>query len=197
MLSNFQVGTRSLVQSFLVGQPEFREIMQRPEMRQLKQRVIASYHLGPLDAAETRAYVEHRLRHVGWSSDPAISQEAFDRIHHHSEGVPRRINSLCDRVLLAGFLAELHAIGPGDVDGVAAELAEELGLADQRVSSEGQGGIPTLQASPSGHDQSAGRLAQLEERVARLEDAGRAAHGLLSQMLRALNGADPDASRRS
>lgn len=129
MLSNFQIGNRSLVQSFLVGQPEFRAIMQRPEMRQLKQRVIASYHLGPLDAAETQAYIEHRLRHVGWSEDPCFEPDAFERIHHHTGGVPRRINTLCDRLLLATFLAELHHVSRAGVDEVAVELHEELGAA--------------------------------------------------------------------
>ena len=61
MLSNFQLGDQALLQSFLVGQPELREIMQSAQMQQLRQRVIASYHLGPLDKAETRAYIEHRL----------------------------------------------------------------------------------------------------------------------------------------
>src|SRR5690606_941136 len=67
MLSNFQIGTEALLQSFLVGQPELRGTMQRPEMQQLKHRVIASYHLGPLDQDETSQYIVHRLRHVGWS----------------------------------------------------------------------------------------------------------------------------------
>ncbi|MCL4743894.1 MAG: XrtA-associated ATPase, partial [Burkholderiaceae bacterium] len=127
MLSNFQVGSQSLVQSFLVGQPEFRNIMQRPEMRQLKQRVIASYHLGPLDLPETQAYVEHRLRHVGWTSDPLFEAAAFERIHAHTGGVPRRINTLCDRTLLATFLSEQHQVTRGDVDEVALELTDELG----------------------------------------------------------------------
>jgi len=65
MLSNFQLGEQALLQSFLIGQPELRAMMQSPTMHQLRQRVIASYHLGPLDAPETQAYVEHRLRHVG------------------------------------------------------------------------------------------------------------------------------------
>ena len=70
MLSNFQLGDQALLQSFLVGQPELREVMQSPHMQQLRQRVIASYHLGPLDKAETQGYIEHRLRHVGWKDDP-------------------------------------------------------------------------------------------------------------------------------
>src|SRR6476620_2647106 len=70
MLSNFQLGDQALLQSFLVGQPELRSMMHGPSMQQLRQRVIASYHLGPLDRPETQAYIEHRLRHVGWSGDP-------------------------------------------------------------------------------------------------------------------------------
>ena len=70
MLSNFQVGNRALLQSFLVGQPQLRDLMRSASMQQLRQRVIAAYHLGPLDPAETRAYIEHRLRHVGWKDDP-------------------------------------------------------------------------------------------------------------------------------
>ena len=68
MLSNFQRGNQALLQSFLVGQPELRDLMQSPQMQQLRQRVIASYHLGPLDDSEVQGYIEHRLRHVGWSA---------------------------------------------------------------------------------------------------------------------------------
>ena len=126
MLSNFQLEDHSLLQSFLIGQPEFREMMQSPQMQQLRQRVIASYHLGPLDAEETRAYVEHRLGHVNWNGkSPRIEPEAFHSIYAASSGIPRRINTLCDRLLLAGFLAEKKALGPDDVAAVVEELHEE------------------------------------------------------------------------
>ena len=199
MLSNFQIGNKSLVQSFLVGQPEFREIMQRPEMRQLKQRVIASYHLGPLDAAETQAYIEHRLRHVGWSDDPAFEPEAFERIHEHSGGVPRRINTLCDRVLLATFLAELHHVSQTGVDEVAEELSEELGKSTLAPTG-GPGNAPAppetpVAPSPSRPTVSAeqllephahSRLSQLEDRVALLEASTSMTYGMLKKVLRAL-----------
>jgi putative secretion ATPase (PEP-CTERM system associated) len=126
MLSNFQLGDRALLQSFLVGQPELREHMRAPTMQQLRQRIIASYHLGPLDKAETRAYVEHRLHRVGWKSDPAFDDEAFARIHEASGGIPRRINQLCNRLLLAGYLAEKHAVGLDEVDEVVREIGTEL-----------------------------------------------------------------------
>ena len=127
MLSNFQVGTKAILQSFLLGQPELRDLMQRPEMRQLKQRIIAAYHLGPLDRAETQQYIEHRLAHVGWKNDPAFDTAAFDRIFAVTHGIPRRINSLADRLLLSGFLAERHQLGEQDVVEVADELRLERG----------------------------------------------------------------------
>lgn len=126
MLSNFQVGTRSLVQSFLVGQPELRDMMQAPEMSQLKQRIIASYHLGPLDPEETKNYIQHRLRHVAWSDDPSFEDAAFEHIHELAAGIPRRINGLCDRLMLAAYLAGVHTISATLVKEVSDELAREL-----------------------------------------------------------------------
>jgi general secretion pathway protein A len=125
MLSNFQLEDHALLQSFLVGQPEFRTIMQSPEMVQLRQRVIASYHLGPLDAAETQAYVEHRLTCVGWKGNPGFDPEAMKGIFTFSQGIPRRINALADRVMLAAFLGESRRVSADMVDQIASEMREE------------------------------------------------------------------------
>jgi putative secretion ATPase (PEP-CTERM system associated) len=127
MLSNFQLGSQALLQSFLVGQPELRLMLRSSAMEQLRQRVIASCHLGPLSPSETRAYVEHRLRRVGWSAVPAIDDEAFTRMHLFSGGIPRRINVLCTRVLLACWLSEKSDITASDVSSAAAELEAEAG----------------------------------------------------------------------
>src|SRR5215510_6323750 len=121
MLSNFQLGDQALLQSFLIGQPELRKMMQSPQMQQLRQRVIASYHLGPLDKAETQAYIEHRLHHVGWKDDPRFDPACFELIHSLSGGIPRRINTLCNRLMLAGFLGEKHALEVADVHAIARE----------------------------------------------------------------------------
>lgn len=134
MLSNFQVGTNALVQSFLVGQPEFRQTMCSPHMQQLRQRVIASCHISPLGAEDTRAYIEHRLTHAGWKNDPTISADAFEAIFRFSGGTPRRINTLCDRLLLSGFLNESHEIEICDVETVAKELMEETFTTNQALS---------------------------------------------------------------
>ena len=102
-------------------------MMQSPQMQQLRQRVIASYHLGPLDKGETQAYIEHRLTHVGWKGDPQLRARGLELIHTASGGIPRRINTLCNRLLLAGFLGEKHAFGVADVQAIAREISEELG----------------------------------------------------------------------
>ncbi len=126
MLSNFQFGNKALLQSFLVGQPELREILRLPALEQLRQRVIASCHLGPMQPAETRAYVEHRLGKVGWSGRPAFDDPAFGAIHQWSGGVPRRINMLCSRLLLSAFLDGVDRIDADRVDRVAGEIRTEL-----------------------------------------------------------------------
>ncbi len=133
MLSNFQLGDRALLQSFLIGQPELRDLMRAPTMQQLRQRIIASYHLGPMDKAETRAYIEHRLNHVGWKQDPQFDDEAFARIYEATGGIPRRINQLCNRLLLSGYLAEKHTLTAADADEVAKEIGSELSADPQRA----------------------------------------------------------------
>ena len=125
MLSNFQIETQALLQSFLIGQPEFRAIMHSPHMQQLRQRVIAACHIGPMDQAETRGYVEHRLKRAGFAGESLFNDEAFEAIYLASGGVPRRINSLCDRVLLSGFLGARKTFSGDDVSEVAKELEDE------------------------------------------------------------------------
>ena len=102
-------------------------------MEQLRQRVIASYHLGPMEMEETRGYIEHRLRRVGWDgSNPSLDDAAFVSVHEASGGIPRRINGLCGRLLLSGYLSERRAFTASDVAAVADEIAGELGSAEQQ-----------------------------------------------------------------
>lgn len=131
MLSNFQLGNHALLQSFLVGQPELRRLLESPTMEQLRQRVTASCHLGPLTLAEARDYVEHRLRHVGWDGRrPAFADSAFDSLFRWSGGVPRRLNRLTNRSLLAAFLDGADTIDAELVERTAAELRSEIGEGD-------------------------------------------------------------------
>lgn len=125
MLSNFQFGKQALLQTFLVGQPEFRDILQSPNMQQLRQRVTATCHIGPMDQDETRGYIEHRLKCAGATNRPTFEPAAFEVIFEASGGIPRRINSVCDRLLLYGFLAEKDHFTREDVKEVVAEIAAE------------------------------------------------------------------------
>jgi general secretion pathway protein A len=127
MLSNITVDGKASVQTILLGQPQFRPMLASKDVEQLRQRVLASYHLGPLSQEETRRYIEHRLRLVGWQNDPAWDDAAFTAIHRHTDGIPRRINTLCSRVLLFGALEETHDITEAIVDETADELGRDLG----------------------------------------------------------------------
>jgi putative secretion ATPase (PEP-CTERM system associated) len=128
MLSNFQFGNQALLQSFLVGQPEFREILQQPEMEQFRQRVAATCHIGPLDQEETRGYIEHRLKCAGSTGKPTFDPAAFDGIYKASAGIPRRINAIADRLLLAGFLGGRLHLTADDVNEVVREFQQENGV---------------------------------------------------------------------
>lgn len=161
MLSNYQEDGQALLQSFLLGQLELKQTLQRPGMEQVRQRIIAGYHLRPLDRQELQAYVEHRLGLVGWRNDPAISEAAFDAMFTATGGVPRRVNNLCDRVLLYGSLEELHELDDTHVQGVVEEMANEFGNAEHELEKNAQ---PTAEER---RQRAAAR--DLERRVAALE----------------------------
>jgi putative secretion ATPase (PEP-CTERM system associated) len=127
MLSNITVDGRASVQTILLGQPQFRPVLASKDWEQLRQRVLASFHLGPLSESETKGYIEHRLRTVGWRDNPAWDDDAFLAVHRRSGGIPRRINTLCSRVLLLGALEEAHQITADMVNGTAEELDRDLG----------------------------------------------------------------------
>ncbi len=143
MLSNFQFESHALLQTFLVGQPEFRDILRSEQMQQLRQRVIAACHIGPLDLEETQGYIEHRLKCAGAKGEPTLDESAYAAIHRASGGIPRRINALCDRLLLMGFLGSKKQFSQADVDEVAAELNDG---AFGTPNTAGQGGLMAPQA---------------------------------------------------
>jgi general secretion pathway protein A len=125
MLSNYCFMDTPLVQTFLLGQTQFRETLANGALEQIKQRVVASSHLRPLSASETRGYIEHRLRAVGWVDNPTIAEDVFPRVHQVTRGIPRRINMVFDRLLLVGYVEERHDIGADLVDIVMKELRRE------------------------------------------------------------------------
>lgn len=185
MLSNFQLNTHALLQSFLVGQPEFRLTLQSPQLTQLRQRVIAACHIGPMDAEETRAYIEHRLKICGWTNSPTFTDDVFPAVFEGSGGIPRRINAVCDRLLLSGFLANTKSFSESDVFEVVREIENETlaprasadpafaGLhgaeSDLPISAyagQGRTGVDALV-----RDDLLLRLGQMEDRIARVEAA--------------------------
>ncbi len=179
MLSNVTIeGGHSALQTILLGQPQFRRKLASPDLDQLRQRVLASYHLGPLSEEETRAYVEYRLNAVGWSNNPAFTDGAFSAIHRYTSGIPRRINRLCSRVLLYGSLEESVTITGPMVDNTAAELQRDLeGGAEGGGSGPGsdiaaQLGEVLHGAGGFGFQEERGpSYAALERRIQALEDA--------------------------
>lgn len=179
MLSNFQYGQQGLLQTFLVGQPEFRAILQSPSMQQLRQRVTAACHIGPLDGQETQGYIEHRLHHAGGTGRPAFDMLAYEAIFKASGGIPRRINLICDRLLLLGFLGGKESLGVADVNEVVAEVNDESATSGADTSATATAPA-TLESGPAwqgmarqihnlGVEQYDARVRRLENSMLRLE----------------------------
>ncbi|MEZ5545278.1 MAG: AAA family ATPase [Lysobacteraceae bacterium] len=121
LLTNLETATQKLLQIVLLGQPELRDVVAQPELRQLAQRITARYHLTPLDSAETESYLRHRLAVAGASRFP-FTRLAVRRLHQHSSGIPRLINTIADRALMAGYAREEAYVGERLVDKAAAEV---------------------------------------------------------------------------
>ena len=134
MLSNFQLGGQALLQIFLLGQPEFRDLLQSPELEQLRQRVIATHHLDPMLANEVEPYICHRLKLVGWTGNPGFTSGAFAAAFAATDGVPRRINALMSRVLLLGAIDRMSEIDAGVVQAVAADMGLEADMPEAETA---------------------------------------------------------------
>jgi putative secretion ATPase (PEP-CTERM system associated) len=161
MLSNIVFDRTMALQSFLLGQPQFRAILGSARLEQLRQRVTAAYHLGPLNESECRAYVEHRLHRADWKGDPHFDEDCFPSIYQHTGGVPRQINTLCSRLLLFGFLEQLHALTVSAVEKVAGDLRDEIAVVTAPSALAGASADPG-----GGHD----AIAQIGQRVDLLEE---------------------------
>jgi len=122
MLSNLETETEKLIQIVLMGQPELKAKLWLRELTQLRQRVTLHYHLAPLDEADTTHYIDHRLHVAGANSTPIFEGEAIAKIFQRTQGVPRLINSICDRALLTGYVNETKRISVDIVDEVVKEL---------------------------------------------------------------------------
>ena len=141
MLSNFQLGAHPLLQTLLLGQPEFRSMIQdHPQLEQLRQRVIAAHHLDAMEAGEVQPYVEHRLKCVGWNGNPAFDQPLYAELYEASGGVPRRINQICNRLLLLGSVEQSARIYAAMMTNVLDELASDGTLPLTRHAGETRAG---------------------------------------------------------
>ena len=129
MLSNFQLGSHPLLQTLLLGQPEFRATLAHSDaLEQLRQRVIASHHLDAMEPGEVGPYVEHRLRHVGWQGNPAIEPRVYAELARATGGVPRRINQFMARLLLLGAVEQRERIDQAMLEAVLADLARDTAV---------------------------------------------------------------------
>ncbi len=177
MLSNFQLGSTPLLQIFLLGQPEFRNLLQTaPELEQLRQRVIATHHLEAMDADEIQPYVEHRLSRAGWNGRPAITTDAYDALFNETGGVPRKLNALMNRCLLMGAVEQTDIIDGDLVASVIADMSAQPFAYDATMASHAPGadqgveiGQPTAAApvvDNAATQAFVARIEQLEMRMA-------------------------------
>lgn len=115
LLSNLETHTRKLLQIILIGQPELRQKLQREELRQLRQRVLVYYDLRPLNRDELSRYIRHRITLAGGGGQPEFTRMALRKIYRHSRGIPRLINSICDKALLSTFVRSRRRVTWWDV----------------------------------------------------------------------------------
>ncbi len=161
LLTNLETSEKKLLQIVLIGQPELREMLARPELEQLAQRVIARYHLGPLGAAETAHYIQHRMAVAGLVGPLPFEPAALRRMHALTGGVPRRINLLAGRALLGAYALGAHRVDRRIVARAAREVfvpshgkkkkrrSIALGLASPRDAASASSGSRGREARPS------------------------------------------------
>ncbi len=138
LISNIETDTQKLIQIMLLGQPELRDKLNRPDLEQLRQRISLRYHLRSLDKDETRGYIEHRLKIAGDDGRVKFTKGALDRLYRYSGGTPRLINVVCDQALLMGYLRETRKIDESIIREIVAEFSPqtEERRKDQQASSE-------------------------------------------------------------
>lgn len=189
MLSNFQLGSHPLLQSLLLGQPEFRRTLaHHPDLEQLRQRIIASHHLEALDADEVEDYIVHRMKQVGWDGRPILEEGLLPALYAATDGIPRRVNQVMNRLLLLGAIEEKETVGTAMLDAVLAEMASDqargasqnaspLSIEPQAAQPAGEPGIDSVPASEVAAllAQRDARTAELEAAISELQAAGRKA----------------------
>ena len=179
MLSNFQLGSHPLLQSLLLGQPEFRRMLaHHPDLEQLRQRIIASHHLEALDSDEVQAYVQHRLGQVGWSGNPGFGDGLMAALYQQTGGIPRRVNQVMNRLLLLGAIEGSDQLTLPMLDDVIAEMSADQSRggnsgADLRTTPQSAAAMAAAAAAPDSlpATEVAALLATRDARTAELEAA--------------------------
>jgi putative secretion ATPase (PEP-CTERM system associated) len=181
MMYNFQVGGQALLQILLLGQPEFRDKLADAGLEQLRQRVIATHHLQPLEANEVEPYMIHRLGHVGWQSNPAFAPELFGAVYEATGGVPRRINQLASRLMLYGSVEQLERIDAAAVHAVVEDMARDVPQPGEAVLPL-RPGRPTPAAASNDYGDAALDL-RIKALEARLDEQERALRRVLTLLV--------------
>jgi len=164
LLSNLEADSFKLVQIILVGQPELKEIIAKPSLRQLRQRISISCHLSPLNREETEEYIFHRLETVGNRDCVTFAEGVIDQIFAFSGGVPRLINLICDFLLLSAFVEETREISDQLTQDAVRELSFESANPPPSAGFDSATVPPRLEQNPSLED----RLARIEENYSRI-----------------------------
>ncbi|OAN64040.1 AAA family ATPase [Sphingomonas sp. TDK1] len=206
MLSNFQAGGYPLLQIFLLGQPEFRLVLQQPAFEQLRQRVIAMHHLAPMEVEEVESYLMHRLTLVGWQGRPRFTPDALMAMHRWSGGIPRRLNQLASRVLLYGAVEQIENFGAPDIAAVIDDIEQESVIEETPEPAVAPvpirpSRVAELRTVPAGSPETRAlerRVAELEAQVTSQSDALRRVLSLLVEWVEkddGRSGIDLDALR--
>ena len=125
LLTNLELNDRPLLQIFLVGQPQLYDLLGSRSLDQLRQRITVAAAMQPLCTGDIEEYVQCRLTVAGWQHDPELSKDIYPLIYQCSDGIPRRINQICSRLLLHGFVEDRHSLDLNDINAVMKELSEE------------------------------------------------------------------------
>lgn len=153
LLTNLEHDNKPLLQVFLVGQPQLNDVLGANTMEQFRQRITVAASMQALSLVEVEEYIRHRLSLVGWHNDPEISQEVFTFIHEYSQGIPRKINLICTRLLLHGYVEDKHSLDLDDMVIIANELAEEqLGMSHNIPVKKLEPAVKELTENPAIHD---------------------------------------------
>ena len=185
MLSNLETEKSKLIQIALIGQPNLRDVLIRPELEQLRQRVTVSYHLKALDAHETAAYINHRLRRAAIGAPLEFSRDVTDLIHLHSKGIPRKINVIADAVLLFGF-GEDRRVVTVDLTHEVIEELEGTGILLSPVSEAASLATPATASADVALRAREERLIAREHQVAEAERAVKDSERAIAEQMRAL-----------